>query len=138
MEQLLAQHLPALAPLPEPAGRTAGALYKWHWRVAPGHFVDAVVQALRASGVRAGMPARPLHEAPLFTEPDLASYLGLSVQLPDPGSFPGTARLLKGLVEIDTRDMYEPLPDDDPVPYDHALTAAAGRLAAARPLSEEG
>ncbi|MFF3632229.1 hypothetical protein [Streptomyces sp. NPDC002164] len=30
VETLLATHLPALTPLPEPAGRTAGALYKAH------------------------------------------------------------------------------------------------------------
>ncbi|MEU2264964.1 aminotransferase class I/II-fold pyridoxal phosphate-dependent enzyme [Streptomyces olindensis] len=129
VEQLLARHLPTLKPLPEPAGRTAGALYKWHWRAAPGHPVNTVAQALRAAGVRAGMPARPLHEAPLFTDPGLASHLGLNVASPDPGSFPGTARLLNRLVEIDTRDMYEPLPDGDPDPYDRALTAAAERLA---------
>lgn len=129
VEQLLAQHLPALEPLPEPAGRTAGALYKWHWRAAPTHAVDTVVQTLRACGVRAGLPARPLHEAALFTDPELASHLGLRVAIPDPGSFPGTARLLDRLVEIDTRDMYEPLPPGDPDPYDRALTTAADRLA---------
>nr|WP_181411643.1 DegT/DnrJ/EryC1/StrS family aminotransferase [Streptomyces sp. FR1] len=131
VERLLARHLPALTPLPDPAGRTAGALYKWHWRAALGHPVDAVVQALRAAGVRAGQPARPMHEAPLFTDPDLASHLGLHIPLPDPGSFPGAARLLDRLVEIDTRDMYEPLPPGDPDPYDDALTAAAERLAVA-------
>jgi dTDP-4-amino-4,6-dideoxygalactose transaminase len=138
VQRLLAQHLPTLTPLPEPAGRTGGALYKWHWRVVPGHSVNAVVQTLQAAAIRAGLPARPLHEAPLFTDPDLATHFGLRIALPDHGSFPGTARLLDRLVEIDTRDMYEPLPDGDPDPYDHALTAAAERLAAAGPLSEEG
>jgi dTDP-4-amino-4,6-dideoxygalactose transaminase len=131
VERFLPQHLPALTPLPEQADRTAGALYKWHWRVPAGQPLDAVVGALRAAGVRAGLPARPLHEAPLFTDPDLASGLGWHMALPDPGSFPGTARLLEGLVEIDTRDAYEPLPDGDPDPYDHALAAAAERLPAA-------
>ncbi|MET8609794.1 DegT/DnrJ/EryC1/StrS family aminotransferase [Streptomyces misionensis] len=128
VEQLLARHLPALTPLPDPGGRTAGALYKWHWRTAPGHRPDTVVKALRAAGVRAALPARPLHEAPLFTDPRLASGLGLHVAIPDPDGFPGTARLLDRLVEIDTRDAYEPLPDGDPDPYDHALATAAERL----------
>ncbi|KUN17625.1 hypothetical protein AQJ11_37840 [Streptomyces corchorusii] len=86
------------------------------------------MQALRAAGVRAALPARPLHDTPLFTDPGLASSLGLRVALPAPDSFPGTARLLDRMVEIDTRDAYEPLPEDDPDPYDHALAAAAERL----------
>ncbi|MER5578171.1 DegT/DnrJ/EryC1/StrS family aminotransferase [Streptomyces massasporeus] len=130
VETLLAARFPALVPLPQPAGRTQGALYKWHWRVSSDHAVENVVRALRAAGVRAGTPARPLHELPLFTDPDIAPALGLTVRLPDPDSFPGTARLLHGLVEIDTRDMYEPLPDGDPDPYDRAFATAAHRLTA--------
>jgi dTDP-4-amino-4,6-dideoxygalactose transaminase len=129
VEKLLAACFPALVPLPQPAGRTQGALYKWHWRTTD-YPVDDVVRALRAAGVRAGTPARPLHELPLFTDPDVAPVLGLKVRLPDPDSFPGTARLLHGLVEIDTRDMYEPLSDGDPDPYDHALATAAHRMTA--------
>ncbi|MFB7763639.1 DegT/DnrJ/EryC1/StrS family aminotransferase [Streptomyces xiamenensis] len=130
VEALLHRHLPALTPLPAPAGRTAGALYKWHWRAGPSlPAIGDVVRALRAAGIRANAPARPLHEAPLFTDPDLGRALGLP-RLPatDPGSYPGTGRLLQRLVEIDTRDMYDPLPEGDPDPYAAALVSAAKSL----------
>ncbi|MBT2411114.1 DegT/DnrJ/EryC1/StrS family aminotransferase [Streptomyces sp. ISL-12] len=130
VEELLARHLPALAPLPQPAGRTAGALYKWHWRTPATHSPEAVMAALRGAGVRAGLPSRPLHETPLFTDPRIAAAMGWRIPLPEAGSFPGTARLLDRLVELDTRDAYEPLPDGDPDPYDHALAVAAEHLAA--------
>lgn len=132
VEELLARHLPALVPLPDPAGRTAGALYKLHWRLTDGHPPHEVVTALRAAGVRAWLPAQPLHQLPLFTDPDLATLLGLPRPAQAaPDDFPGTSRFLASLVEIDTRDLYEPLPDGDPDPYDHALAAAAERLSAA-------
>ncbi|MBB4890430.1 DegT/DnrJ/EryC1/StrS family aminotransferase [Streptomyces netropsis] len=130
VEKLLANAFSALVPLPEPTGRTAGALYKWHWRLAdPSHPVDAVIRALHTAGVRARRPARPLHHTPLFTDPGLGAALRLPPIPPaDPDGFPGTDRLLAGLVEIDTRDMYEPLPDGDPDPYERALAAAAREL----------
>ncbi|WKU42629.1 DegT/DnrJ/EryC1/StrS family aminotransferase [Streptomyces sp. VNUA116] len=132
VEKLLADVLPALMPVPEVGGRTEGALYKWHWRLTgSGHPVDAVVRALRRGGVRASRPARPLHHTPLFTDPGLTAALRLPpLQLPDPDGFPGTDQLLRGLVEIDTRDMYEPLPDGDPDPYERALTSTAEQLRA--------
>ncbi|MEU8550971.1 DegT/DnrJ/EryC1/StrS family aminotransferase [Streptomyces roseoverticillatus] len=129
VEKLLAHLLPFLVPLPEPSGRTAGALYKWHWRNQSDHGVDAVIRALRAAGLRASRPGRPLHHTPLFTDPGLAAALRLPPIPPaDLDSFPGTDQLLRNLVELDTRDAYEPLPDGDPDPYDHALAAAAREL----------
>ncbi|MFF3632230.1 hypothetical protein [Streptomyces sp. NPDC002164] len=96
------------------------------------------MKALRAAGVRAGLPARPLHEMPLFTDHGLGSLLRLPrLPVPAPDSFPGTARLLDALVELDTRDLYEPLPDGDPDPYDRALATAAEHLTAT-PTSPEG
>ncbi|MFE7120464.1 DegT/DnrJ/EryC1/StrS family aminotransferase [Streptomyces sp. NPDC057654] len=138
VEALLASRLPALTPLPAPAGRTGGALYKWHWRTdAADAPVERVVRALRAAGIRAGTPARPLHELPLFADPHLAPALGLDVPPAAPDSFPGTARLLAGLVEIDTRDMYAPLPAGVPDPYDRALSTAAAHLANSRTREPE-
>ncbi|MFE7664901.1 DegT/DnrJ/EryC1/StrS family aminotransferase [Streptomyces celluloflavus] len=130
VERLLAEHLPVLVPLPAPAGLTSGALYKWHWRL---HDTDldtgAAARALRTAGVRASRPARPLHQAPLFTDPGLGRAVGLAqIAPPDPSGYPGTAGLLERLVEIDTRDMYDPLPDGDPDPYELALTTAATAL----------
>ncbi|MEV8476244.1 DegT/DnrJ/EryC1/StrS family aminotransferase [Streptomyces sp. NPDC051173] len=129
VEKLLANALPCLVPLPDPPGRSTGALYKWHWRNTSPHPVDTVIRILHAAGVRAARPSRPLHHTPLFTDPGLAASLRLpSIPPAAPDSFPGTDQLLKQLVEIDTRDMYEPLPDGDPDPYEHALAAAAREL----------
>ncbi|MEU3855754.1 DegT/DnrJ/EryC1/StrS family aminotransferase, partial [Streptomyces sp. NPDC029554] len=123
---------PARAGAAARSGRTAGALYKLHWCLTDGPPPHEVVTALRAAGVKAWLPAQPLHQLPPFTDPDLATLLDLPRPAQAaPDSFPGTSRFLADLVEIDTRDLYEPLPDGDPDPYDHALAAAAERLSAA-------
>lgn len=133
VESILAALVPGLQPLPDPEGRTAGALYKWHWRAVSDFTADDAVRALRGAGLRAGRPARPLHTTPLFTTPGLGAELRLPhLTLPAPDSFPGTGQLLDNLVEIDTRDMYDPVPDGDREPYEHPLTTAGAALRARR------
>ncbi|MFF8919407.1 DegT/DnrJ/EryC1/StrS family aminotransferase [Streptomyces sp. NPDC015032] len=125
VEKILAAELPWLQPLPAPGKPADGALYKWHWRSTGRSAADAA-RILSAAGMRARLPAAPLHLQPLFTDQDLGPLLGVHpVADGDPASFPGTRELLAGLVEIDTRDMYEPLPDGDTDPAAAALARAA-------------
>ncbi|MER5985707.1 DegT/DnrJ/EryC1/StrS family aminotransferase [Streptomyces sp. NPDC001787] len=125
IETVLAAELPWLQPLPAPQGHVDGALYKWHWR-STGRPGSDTARVLSAAGIRARLPAAPLHRLPLFTDDRLGALLGLRrLVTPDPATFPGTRALLEGLVEIDTRDMYESLPDGDTDPAVAALERAA-------------
>lgn len=131
VDALMVAVLPDLAALPDPSDRTAGTLYKMHWRARSADAATVLVEVLRAFGIRAALPARPLHELPLFTDPDLGALLGLPAAFHhDPDGFGGTCRLLDALVEVDTRDLYEPLFGPDP--YEAALTRAAELIARRR------
>ncbi|WP_435108052.1 aminotransferase class I/II-fold pyridoxal phosphate-dependent enzyme [Nocardiopsis synnemataformans] len=112
----------ALEPLARAPGHDGGALYKWHWHHSdPGR----VLPALAGAGLRVRRPAPGLHTLPLFTDPDLARALVPGApRLPPAGPRPATDAFLAGLIEADTRDVYDP--DCDPLPlYRDALHRAA-------------
>ncbi|RCV51853.1 aminotransferase class I/II-fold pyridoxal phosphate-dependent enzyme [Marinitenerispora sediminis] len=114
-----------LVPLPRPPGHTHGALYKWHWLHPDAARATTV---LAEAGLRARRPAPGLHTLPMFTQPALARLLLPGApRLPQAGDLPATDRFLAGLIELDTRDVYDPA--TDPVAlYEAALTRAASRL----------
>lgn len=116
--------LPGLAPLPRAKGHDDGALYKWHWQQAD----ERVLPLLAGSGLRVRRPAPGLHTLPLFNDPGLArSVLPIAPRVPVAGPYPATDAFLADLIEVDTREVYDP--GHDPVPaYDRALARVAERL----------
>lgn len=89
---------------------THGTLYKLHLRMPiEGPSAASVVKKLTAIGVRARIPAPPLHREPLFKYPELLRKTSIdSIDLPASSAkdFPHTEAFFNSLVEFDTRDMY--------------------------------
>lgn len=123
VEEVLDQ-LPGLVPLPRAKGHDGGAFYKWHWT----HPDERVLPMLAGAGLRVRRPAPGLHTLRLFTDPDLArSVLPVAPRVPVAGSYPTTDRFLADLIEIDTREVYDP--DHDPTPtYTEALARVTEHL----------
>lgn len=124
-----ARLLPGLEPVATGPDRTAGTLYKLHFRWRGRASADDVVALLRGLGVRVRRPQAGLHRTPLFQRPELlAAFPSVpSFDACDPAAFPQTDRFLTDLVEFDGLDLYE----DDPqavARYARAFQTAADRL----------
>jgi dTDP-4-amino-4,6-dideoxygalactose transaminase len=108
--------VPGLAPLPVADDRSHGTLYKFHcrWTGMPAQ-LPTVISRLREVGMRVRRPAEPLHRLPLFTDADLPALIAPDLRSRTPlagkADFPATDRFLDGLLEFDTRDLYQPAGD---------------------------
>ena len=107
---------PDLQTLPVGAARSNGTLYKFHCRWNGDQAeLPKLASRLRGAGMRVRLPAQPLHTLPLFHDAEVAALAGGDEvrrrPLANPSDFPATDEFLTGLLEFDTRDLYDPADD---------------------------